>query len=175
MTEDRSNPNQAPRPRWLRGAIIGGSALAVVAVAGVGVSLAQDRAFRADRMGDFAAWRIERALEDVGASEEARRTARETVRSTEAELAREMQGFRDFRAEIRGLMTAETVDRDAVEALRAERMAALDAASRRAAEAMLDIAETLEPEQRSALADMIEERRSETRGERRGPRGPWQR
>ena len=69
------------------------------------------------------------------------------------------------------LLAEPTVDRAAIEALRAEQVARADAASKRLARALGDAAEVLTPEQRKQLAERIEEMR-----ERRGRgRGWWHR
>ena len=56
----------------------------------------------------------------------------------------------------RELLTQPTVDRAAIEALRAEQMALADAASKRFAQALGDAAEVLTPEQRRKLDDALE-------------------
>lgn len=62
------------------------------------------------------------------------------------------------------LLSAPSVDRNALEALRAEQIQAADAASKRLARALADAAEVLTPEQKKALAGRLEKHR-----------GRWQR
>jgi len=50
------------------------------------------------------------------------------------------------------LLSAETIDRGAIERLRAEQIGFADAASRRLTQALADVAETLTPDQRRTLA-----------------------
>ena len=50
------------------------------------------------------------------------------------------------------LLSADTIDRGAIERLRAEQMAAADASSRRFTQALADVAEVLTPEQRRTVA-----------------------
>ena len=57
------------------------------------------------------------------------------------------------------LLTQPTVDRAAIEALRAEQMALADAASKRIAQALGDAAEVLTPEQRRKMDDHLNEMR----------------
>jgi Spy/CpxP family protein refolding chaperone len=73
-----------------------------------------------------------------------------------------MREFRDARTAVVELMSAPTLDRAAAETLRAERIAAIDEASKKMTAAMLDAAEVLTPEQRAELAKHL--------GERKGPR-----
>lgn len=58
--------------------------------------------------------------------------------------------------ELVGLLTAPTVDRAAIEAFRAEKLALADRASRRIAEALAAAAEVLTPDQRAEIGERIE-------------------
>lgn len=77
------------------------------------------------------------------------------------------QRIRDARRQAMALLTGESVDRDAIEALRAEQMQLADQASRRITQALADAAEVLTPEQKKEIAERMQ-RRHERRG---GPRG----
>ena len=68
------------------------------------------------------------------------------------------------------LLTQPTVDRSAIEALRAEQLSLADAASKRFAQALGDAAEVLTPEQRRKIDDRLTELR-----ERRGFWHRWHR
>lgn len=68
------------------------------------------------------------------------------------------------------LMKAPTIDRAAVEALRSEQMAKLDAISKRLSIAIADAGEVLSPDQRSKLAARVEEFRERRGWWHRGPR-----
>jgi periplasmic protein CpxP/Spy len=70
----------------------------------------------------------------------------------------------------RELLTQQTIDRAAIEKLRADQIAIHDAASRRLVQAIDDAAEALTPEQRRKVADMLPARRS-FGGWGRGPSG----
>jgi len=70
---------------------------------------------------------------------------------------REQAGGRGAAAhELIGLLTAPTVDPIAVEQFRAEKIAAADQASKRIAEALVDAAQVLAPEQRQKLGDRLD-------------------
>ena len=58
------------------------------------------------------------------------------------------------------LLTADTIDRGAIEALRAEHLQLAETASRRFAQALADMAEVLTSEQRKELAARMERHRS---------------
>jgi len=70
----------------------------------------------------------------------------------------------------RVLLTQPSIDRAAIETLRAEQLALADAASKRFAQALVDAAEVLTPEQRRKLDDRLTEFR-----ERRGFWHGWRR
>jgi Spy/CpxP family protein refolding chaperone len=59
------------------------------------------------------------------------------------------------RAQAVTLLTAPTIDRTAIERLRTEQMALADSASKRIAQALADVAEVLNPEQRRKVSDWI--------------------
>jgi Spy/CpxP family protein refolding chaperone len=82
----------------------------------------------------------------------------DNVRSEARPLMREFRGTREDLAELLG---AATIDRAAVEALRADRVAKADEASKKLTEALVSAAEVLTPEQRAKAVEMLEE----------GPRG----
>jgi Spy/CpxP family protein refolding chaperone len=56
------------------------------------------------------------------------------------------------------LLSAATIDRAAIEALRAEQVALADATSKRLAQALADTADVLTPEQRVKLAERVSRR-----------------
>jgi Spy/CpxP family protein refolding chaperone len=66
-------------------------------------------------------------------------------------------GARDFHAQALALLSADTIDRAALENLRVEHIQVADQASRRITQAIADIAEVLTPAQRKLLAAHVAE------------------
>jgi Spy/CpxP family protein refolding chaperone len=62
----------------------------------------------------------------------------------------------ELHAQVKDLLTAETIDRDAIERLRGEQLERFDLASKRISAALADVAEVLTPAQRLELADLAE-------------------
>lgn len=153
-----------PRRRWL----VAG-ALAAVALGGIGAATAVSAGGGhgggwfgrggGHPGGPFGGHGIDRALEAVDATAEQEKRIWAIVDETRAELRPLAREFRDARGQAAALLTAGTIDRAAVETLRAERIAAIDAASKKLTAAVLDAADVLTPEQRATLAKRFEERR----------------
>ena len=66
--------------------------------------------------------------------------------------------------ELKSLLTAPTIDREALEALRAARLAEAERISKTLVGAVADLAEVLTPEQRATVEQMIREKRERHRG-----------
>ena len=83
-------------------------------------------------------------------------------------VAKDMKPMREqFRAagkEMHDLLLADTIDRNALEKLRAERLAEADRISKNLATALVDVAEILTPEQRKKLDARIKDFREHRRG-----------
>jgi Spy/CpxP family protein refolding chaperone len=89
---------------------------------------------------------------EVDATPEQRARLTEIAQSAAAELAPMREKARAARKQAMDLLAAPTVDRAAMEQLRAEQLVAMEAASRRLTKALADAAEVLTPEQRKQLA-----------------------
>lgn len=63
-------------------------------------------------------------------------------------------------ANVSDLLLANTIDRNAIEAMRAERLAIADEASKKMVGAVIDIAAVLSPDQRAILAERIDDIRA---------------
>lgn len=162
----RTPPAKSP---WRRVAIAG--AIAVVAM-GVGAAAATNgmSTFYGPAMHvamntgggmgmGFAERRFERMMSEIGASAEQADRLRDIFESVHEDLMPERSDFHSFREELASLIASPRIDRAAAERLRAERVEAIDRASRRLTDAVLEAAEVLTPEQRVALVEKFEERR----------------
>lgn len=163
---------QAPAKRGRRVVAVAAVGMAVVSLGIVGAIAAgsDGRGFGPHGFGGhgFGAFVLERridgALEAVDATAEQEKKIWAIVDATRADVRPSFREFRDARGQIVDALTAATVDRAAVEKLRAERVAAVEATSKKIAEAALQAAEVLTPEQRAKLADRFKDR---------GGHGPW--
>lgn len=161
-TVNTASPNGGKRrSRWI---VAGG--VAVLALAGIGAAGAMGGGMGHHMMevgmkhgGHFAGRGFGRALDAVDATAEQEERIWAIIDGAHAELRPMMREFRDARGEVLELITAPTIDRVAAEALRAERIAAIDEASKKLTAAALDAAEILTPEQRAKLAEQMKERR----------------
>ena len=77
------------------------------------------------------------------------------VKSAVTDLAPMRDKVRTTHQKVRELLTAPTVDRAAIEKLRAEQVATMDTLSKRIAQAVGDAADVLTPDQRRKLGDML--------------------
>lgn len=115
-------------------------------------SMDPERAARhADRM-------AERLVSAVDGNAEQTQRIRAIARAAIEDLAPLREQARTARRDGVALLSAATVDRGAIEALRAKQVGLADDASKRLARALADAAEVLTPEQRARLAERIERR-----------------
>lgn len=100
--------------------------------------------------------RIERFIKHVAVEVDATPEQTEKLTTIAKSAARDLAPLRAQGAEMRkqgiALFSAPTVDRDAVEQLRVQRMQHADATSRRITQALTDAADVLTPEQRKKAA-----------------------
>jgi Spy/CpxP family protein refolding chaperone len=120
--------------------------------------------------GGFSERRIERMLDAVEASDEQRvevRAAFDELHDLWRESRRER---RDSREAIAAALTGEEIDREALEALRADQVASFEARSQQLLGALVRVAQALTPEQRRQVAEHMEEHRDhrEHRDQRAG-------
>jgi len=153
-------PSDGPkRQGWSRRALFGGAIAGLVVGAGLLAVTGNGFARGGDRMHGFIEYRIEKALEDVDATDEQTAKVKAIFTQVRTELSPMAGGFRDTRDAFTALLESPTIDRAEIEKLRAERLGALDEASRRVASAIADVAEILTPEQRKQLVEEMRERR----------------
>lgn len=112
--------------------------------------------------------RLRHIYAEVNATPEQQQRIAPIVKQAAAELAPLRQQLKGTREQAIALMSAEQVDRAAIEQLRASRLQAADALSRRMTQAMADIAEVLTPTQRKQLAERMQKRHGGGHGGRHG-------
>jgi len=100
--------------------------------------------------------RIDRFLKhtyvEIDATPEQQQKIEPIVKQAAKELQPLRAKVREARREGVKLLSADKIDRGAIERLRTEQMASADAASKRFTQALADVAEALTPEQRRTLA-----------------------
>ena len=177
MEQDRQESSNATpaggrrRSRWL---VAGG--VTVLALAGIGAAGAMNGGggmgphmmeigmkHGGHFGGPFGGRGLARALGAVDATAEQEDRIWAIIDDARAELRPMMREFRDARGEVMELIAAPTIDRAAAETLRAERIAAIDEASKKLTAAALEAAEVLTPEQRAKLGEQLKERRGPRR------------
>ena len=97
-------------------------------------------------------WRV---LQEVNATEEQRSKIRSLFRAARNDIETLRDRLPDLRGATLDLLGKTTIDRGALETLRADRQKTTDEITKRMTQAMVDIAEVLTPEQRTALATRI--------------------
>ncbi|MEM9043266.1 MAG: Spy/CpxP family protein refolding chaperone [Pseudomonadota bacterium] len=108
--------------------------------------------------------RIERIVKHVAIEIDA--TEEQSVKITElvSAVIKDMRPMRDemqaTKEQLHALLTADQIDREALETLRAERLAEIDQMSQKALNAAADVAEVLTPDQRRVLDQRLREFRS---------------
>ena len=112
--------------------------------------------------------RIERMVKhmavEVDATPEQQAKLTEIAKAAAKDLRPLREKARDARRQGMQLLAAPTIDRGAIERLRAEQIQAADAASKRLTQALSDTAEVLTPAQRQKLAERMQRRHSRQRG-----------
>lgn len=159
----------SPRRRWLAGV-----ALAAAFVAG-GVTLPLVAAYAQDAaqhqamhhgmgrgpggMHAMAMAHVGKVLDEVGASADQKSRIEAILHAGFAPMAALHGDMTRTHAGLHAILTAPTIDRAALEQLRAAEIAKLDDASRAMTKALADAAEVLTPEQRARLATLMAQHR----------------
>ena len=126
-----------------------------------------------DQLVDRADRAVRHVAIELDATPEQQQKLQAIAKSAVTDLAPLRDKVRTTREKVRDLLTASTVDRAAIEKLRAEQVATMDALSKRIAQAVGDAAEVLTPEQRRKLGDMLPPLGEPGRGGPGGPGGYW--
>ena len=103
---------------------------------------------------------LERMLDGVNASAEQRTQIKAIADRAMADMKAQRETGKGTREQMMKLFAQPTVDANAVEALRAQKMQQHDQSSRRMTQAMLEVSRVLTPEQRKQLADRAAQRGS---------------
>ena len=105
----------------------------------------------------FADKRMQHMLSEVKASDEQKAKASAIVKASVQKGVPLAEKMRDNHLQMRKLMSAATIDKAAIEALRVEQVKLVDETSKLATQTMQDVAEVLTPEQRAKLAEKMEQ------------------
>jgi Spy/CpxP family protein refolding chaperone len=111
---------------------------------------------------------IRHAAIEIDATPEQQEKLRTIARGAVKDLLPMREKAQAARAKVAELLTQPKIDRTAIEAFRAEQVGLVDAASKRFAQAVIDAAEVLTPEQRQKAHELLQWRRG-------GPWGRWHR
>jgi periplasmic protein CpxP/Spy len=111
---------------------------------------------------------IRHAAIELDATPEQQEKLRAIAKSAVRDLVPMGEKARAVRERAAALLLQPKIDRAAIEAFRAEQMALADAASKRLAQALGDVAEVLTPEQRQKAHEFLRWRRGFMRGWHRG-------
>jgi protein CpxP len=107
--------------------------------------------------------RLERMLKhlyvEIDATDAQKERLAPIVKNAAKDLLPLREQMRNARREALALLGGETIDRAAIERLRAAQLQLAEAGSKRLAEALADAAEVLTPEQRKQLAERLQHRR----------------
>lgn len=162
-TLETSRPHA--RSSWTRRIVIGGLAVAALTAAGVAGAIGGSSVGMGGfGMGPFGMERrLASALEGVDATPDQEKRIWAIIDATRSEIRPSMRGFRETRDRVAGLLGG-AINRDGIETLRLERIAAIDQASKRMTVAIADAAEVLTADQRAKLLDTFKAT---------GRRGPW--
>jgi Spy/CpxP family protein refolding chaperone len=104
---------------------------------------------------------VSEALDEIGADADQKARIEAILEDSHERLASLHDGMEEHHDAVRAVLTAESIDREALENLRRDGLAALDQASVILTAALADAAEELTPAQREAFAALVEERHGE--------------
>lgn len=154
-----SNPPLRSRT-WLRrtglaiALVASGAALPMVVASAQGTAMQMHGMMHGGDMHAMAMSHITQMLDEVGASDDQKAKIGSILHAGFEPMASLHKDMANTHDALHKLLSAPTVDRAAIEQLRAAEIARLDSASRVATAAMADAAEVLRPDQRAKLASV---------------------
>lgn len=154
-----------PTPRKRR-IVLGSIITAVVVLAGSALAYAHGMGgggwhhggMDATEMTEHLQVHVQHMLDEANATPEQKAQIKDIVASAVKDLEALHQQNGGIHKELHQIFVAPTIDRAKLETVRAEHIAALDAASKRCATALADAAEVLTPEQRKTLGEKMAKR-----------------
>lgn len=161
----KPSTDRSPRRRGWRAAAVGAVLVGALAVAacshgpfrgGHGATAAGP--IDPERAARFVERMADRVIDAVDGTAEQRQRIQAIARAASDDLLPLGERTRTARRQSVELLGAATIDRAAIEALRADQIALADTASRRIAQALADTAEVLTPPQRTKLAERLQRR-----------------
>ncbi len=173
-SHDQNAPAPAKKSRrkwWIGGGV---AVVALGALAATGASFADggfsrahwrghdhgmSRSFDPARMGKKVDFGVDLILGRVGADEKQKTKVASTIKGVLGQVPAFRQGHIDARDQLIKLLKADKFDKAALEKLRAERIKAIDEASKKVAAALGEVADTLSDKQRKELIEFAEKRR----------------
>ncbi len=168
MNASETPPAGPRRPSLLRRWRIAGVAAAVAGALALGACSHGGRAgwhdgpmsgqMDPERAARFAERMADRIISAVDGSPEQKQRIRGIAQAAVTDLAPLREQARAARRDGVALLSAATIDRAAIEGLRAKQVGLADGASKRIAQALADTAEVLTPEQRIRLAERMQRR-----------------
>jgi Spy/CpxP family protein refolding chaperone len=159
-----TTPNQSPpRRRWLAGAALATAFLAGGVTSPIVAASAQDAAQSAGMtmmtghggMHAMGMAHVLKMLDQLGATADQKNRVQAILSAGFAPMAQTHRDMAQTHAALQAILTAPTIDRAALEQLRAAEIARIDASSRILTKALADAADVLTPEQRAKLVKLI--------------------
>lgn len=146
------------KPGWSRKFLIGSVAVAIAAGAGAYTfAKGDDWGGRQKFMRGYIEYRLDQMLTDAGVDADQKARFKTIVTTTFDEVRPDRETRKAMRDEIIKLIEAPTIDRNAIEALRAKQMSQFEERSKAIAKAVADAAEVLTPDQRKKLVEEMKD------------------
>jgi periplasmic protein CpxP/Spy len=170
MTDENSNQGMeilppAGKSSWRRMVLVSGAAtLSLVGIGAYAYASNDNWGPRHKVMLGFMEYQMDLMLTEAGADAGQKVKLKALVTTTIDQIRPDHEARETMRDEIIKLIEAPTIDRTAIEALRAKQMAQFEERSKTIAKAVADAAEILTPEQRKKLVEEMKDF---------GPHGRW--